>query len=190
MKLFAITNAKWSKNEAKVGDVVKLSAEVEGYEDGTKAVFEIFEHDLTGADFLVTKIEATVQGKKVEAKWTYEYHETNQPETGNSALETQNSELETERYSSPVHYFIVKIEGDKARSGQLEFQDWIEIKLKHEKGTNIGNVKYKLLFPNGESRKGTLNPQGIVKLEDIPLGEVKIMFERDSLYREASKKGK
>ena len=71
----SLTNARWSLNVARVGDVVGLSADVKGYESGTNAVFEIFEMDIGGKDDFITKINAFVQGNKVESEWTYNYIE-------------------------------------------------------------------------------------------------------------------
>ena len=179
VSLVSVFNAKWSKNSARVGDSVKLSADVDGYKDGTKAVFEIWERDIDGADDFITKIETTVQGNKVEAEWEYEYKED---------IDEVSKEDEGKGYSSPEYYFIVKVEGDSARSGILEFKDWIEIKLAYEDGKPIGKVKYKAVLPNGEIRKGILDSQGTVRLEDIPHGEVKVSFDQETLYKGLSKK--
>ena len=75
IKLLIVYNAKWSANSAKVGDELELSADVEGYEDGTPAVFDILEKDIDGMDDFITRIETTVDGGKVEGKWVYEYQE-------------------------------------------------------------------------------------------------------------------
>ncbi len=181
LKLFSITNVKWSRNSAKVGDTVKLSADVDGYENGTTAVLEIWEKDIDGADDFIAKIETSIKGNKVEAEWKYEYVE-----------DTDETSLEDEKkgYSSPEYYFIVKVEEGHARSDLLKYKDWVEIKLKDEEGKPIGKVKYKLILPDGEIKKGTLDSDGKLKLEDIPPGKVKIEFEKGSLYKGISKKSK
>jgi len=169
-----VYNAKWSKESARVGDVVKLSADVEGYEDGTKAVLRIWEQDIKGVDDFITEIETTVNGGKVEAEWEYEYHEEEEEEI---------TEEERERgYSSPEYYFIVHIGEDKARSGLLEYKDWIEIELKDKDDNPIANEEYILYLQNGEVRKGKLDSNGYRKEEKVPPGKYSIYFPNKYIF--------
>lgn len=169
VKLFKVYNAKWSKNEAKVGDVVNLSAETEGYEDGTKAFIRIWERDLDGADDLVTGIYTTVEGNKVEGEWTYEYREDR---------DEGPEEDETKGYSSPEYYFIVHVEHDKARSDLLEYQDSIEVELLDEDEKPIPNEDYILYLTNGKVEKGKLDGNGYKKNENVPPGYWNIKFPK------------
>lgn len=166
VKLLCVSNAQWSKDGARVGDVVKLSADVEGYEDGTPAVFEIWERDNKGADDLITKIDAKVKGNKVEAEWTYEYLEDDEADEGD----------EKKGYSAPEYYFIAKVKDSKTRSGLLEFQDWIEIELKDQDDNPIGGEDYALYLSTGEIRKGKLDKNGYAKEEKVPPGPYSLEF--------------
>lgn len=152
-----------------MGDTVKLSADVEGYEDGTKAHFEIWEKDLDGTDDFIIKIEKAVQGKKVEAEWTYEYREDTDDVT---------EEDEQRGYSAPEYYFVVKVGNDKGRSGLLLFQDWIEIELKDMDGKPMANEEYVLYFSNGETRKGKLDANGKKREEKVPPISHRVEFLR------------
>jgi len=166
--LFSVYNAKWSKESARVGDMVKLSAEVDGYDDGTKAILRIWEQDIKGADDFITEIETTVNGGKVEADWKYEYHEEEEEEW---------TEEEREKgYSSPEYYFEVHVEDSKARSGILEFQDWIEVELLDENEKPVPNEDYTLYLPNGEVQKGKLDGNGYKKVEKVKPGPWHITF--------------
>ena len=167
VKLFSVFNAKWSEESARVGDVVELSAETEGYEDGTKAVVRIWEMDIDGADDFIAEIETTVDGNKVDAEWTYEYHED---------TDEVSEEDKRKGYSAPEYYFIVHVEEGKARSGMLEFKDWIEVELRDEEDSPVPDEDYILYLPNGETRKGRLDGNGFKKEEDIPPGRYKIEF--------------
>jgi hypothetical protein len=171
VKLFSVINAKWSQNSARVGDLVELSADVEGYENGTKAVFEIWEMDIDGRDDFITKLSATVQDGKVESEWTYEYVEDTDEAT---------EEDEKKGYSSPEYYFLVKIKDSTARSDMLEFKDWIEIKLIDEDDDPVANEEYILYLPNGEVRRGELDANGYSKEENIPPGKCQIGFPNQS----------
>lgn len=45
---------------------VELTADTEGFEDGTPAEFQIFWRDLRGADVVMETVEAQVESGKVE----------------------------------------------------------------------------------------------------------------------------
>ncbi|MFH1897404.1 MAG: hypothetical protein ABH886_04085 [Candidatus Desantisbacteria bacterium] len=168
VKLFIVSNARWSQHEAKVGDTVKLTADTEGYEPDTKAVFEIWERDYVGADDLLTKIESKVQGNKVETEWVYKYVEEEKEEW--------SEEEKKKGYSVPEYYFIVKVKNSQARSGLLDFKDWIEIELKDEDGKPVGGEEYILYLSNGTVKKGKLDQNGYKRVEDIPPRKCTVEF--------------
>jgi len=167
VKLFSVFNAKWSEESARVGDVVELSAETEGYEDGTKAVFRIWERDIDGADDFIAEIVTTVDGNKVGAEWAYEYHED---------TDEVSEEDERKGYSAPEYYFIVHVEECKARSGLLEFKDWIEIELLDDDYNPVPDEDYILYLPSGETRKGKLDGDGFKREENVPPGHCRVEF--------------
>jgi uncharacterized Zn-binding protein involved in type VI secretion len=167
VQLFTVYNAKWSQNEARVGDVVKLSADVEGFKDETEALFIIQERDLDGKDDSIVQITSKVQGGKVEAQWKYEYHED---------TDKVSEDDEVKGYSAPEHYFIVKVGECKARSDLLEYKDWIEIELVDEEDKPIANEDYLLYLPDGSIRKGKLDGNGYKKEEKIPPGKCSVVF--------------
>lgn len=166
--LFGVSNAKWSKDKANVGEKVKMSADVEGFEDGTPALFQIYNRDLKGVDVVVDNIDAKVKGGRVEGEWEYVYAEDT-----NGAM----TEEETQKgYSAPEYYFEVILEQSKARSGLLGYKDYIEIELRDENNKPIANQDYILYLSNGEVRKGKLDGNGYKKEEKIPPGKFDIKF--------------
>jgi len=167
IKLFAVYNAKWSQNEARVGDKVKLSADVEGFEDGTAAKIEIWEQDIGGADDFIKEIEAKVEGGKVEVEWEYEYHEDDDEES---------EEDKKKGYSAPEYYFFAKVEKQRARSDILEFKDYLEIELLDNDDNPIPNEEYILYLSNGEIRKGKLDGNGYKKEEEVLPGNCDVKF--------------
>ena len=169
VQLFSVSNAKWSKDKAEVGEKVKLTADVEGFEDGTKATIEIYKRDIKGADAVVETIETKVKNKKVETEWEYKYPEED---------ETESVDSEVKGYSSPEYYFEVIIERVKARSGLLGYKDWIEIELRDEEDNPIANEEYILYFDNGEIRKGKLDKNGFKKEEKVMPGKSKVKFPK------------
>ena len=166
VQLFNISNAKWSKDKADVGEKVKLTANVEGYEDGTNATIEIYKRDIKVTDAIIEIIETKVKNKKVEGEWQYQY-------TGQNKMTTNN---QLKGYSSPEYYFDVVIGKTKTRSGLLGYKDWIEVVLKDEEGDPISDQKYILYLPDGKIVNGQLDSNGHMKEENISSGSVKIKF--------------
>lgn len=167
VRLFILTNAQWSEDSARVGDVVKLMADGEGFKDGTKAVFEIWESDIDGKDDFITKIKSSIKGGKIETEWKYEYREDKDDVT---------KEDEQKGYSAPEYYFWVKVKECKARSDLLRFRDWIEIELKDEENNPIADEDFLLFLANGEVKKGKTDQNGYIKVEDICPGSCHIKF--------------
>ncbi len=167
IQLFAVYNAQWSKAEAKVGDELKLSAETEGYTDGTPALLRIWERDLDGTDKLTAEIVSEVKSNKVEGQWEYQYPDEREADHGRE---------DQRRYSSPEYFFMVHVQGDRARSGQLKYQDYIEIELKDQDDNPIADEAYVLRLPNGEVRKGKLDKNGYKKEDKLPPGKYDIEF--------------
>jgi len=166
--LFTVYNAQWSKTEAKTGDTVALSAEVEGYADNTKARFDILERDLDGGDRTVAQLDATVKAKKVEAQWVYELRQDSDDHLA--------GEDDPKGYSWPEYYFIVHVDEDRARSGFLKVQDWIEVELKDEQDKLIPNEDFIIYFSSGETRKGKLDGKAYKKIENVPPRDYRIEF--------------
>ena len=163
VKLVFVTNACWSKDEAEVGETVTLTADVEGYDPGTPALITIYEQNVNGADRLITTINTETQADKVEAEWGYEYPEDMDKEMRKG-------------YSSPQYYFEVVVEQSKARSGLLEYKDYIEIEVKAEDGEPFADEEYVLRTCSGEIRKGNLDQNGFKKEENIPPGWNSVRF--------------
>ncbi len=166
--LMDIKNARWSTQRANVGDEVTLTAEVDGYPSGTMATFDIYKRDVSGADRLITSMQAEIQGNNVEARWTYNYPE---PREVNEIISE-----EKRGYSSPKFYFIVRIRSLFARSDLLEYRDWIELELVNPNNQPIADKEYVLYLPNGEVRRGNLDSNGFKREEDIPPGKCKVRF--------------
>ena len=164
--LYVVSEAKWAKDTAEVGEKVKMSATVEGFEAGADAVFQVFKRDMTGPDVVVAQVLAKTQADSVEAEW--EFISPYDPE--------EVSNAEAMDYSAPQFYFEVLVGRSTARSGLLAFQDYIEVTLLDDRGKPLGNEDYILTFGNGEVRKGTLDGNGYAKEEKVPPAHWSIAF--------------
>jgi hypothetical protein len=166
--LMGVSNAKWSKEKAEVGEKVKMSADVEGFEDGTKATVQIHKRDIRGPDVVVDTFEKKVSGGKIEEEWEYVYLEDYKAEQEDPAEMTQ--------FSAPIYYFDVIIRQCKTRSGFLTLKDYIEIELRDNEDNAIPEEDYELTLSNGEVRKGKLDGNGYKKEEKIPPGKCIVKF--------------
>lgn len=157
-----ITNVKWDKQEARRGDVLKLSADIKGVPDGSEAQITILEHDEDGAHDLITKFPVVVKNKKVEAEWEFAYHEDTDD------IPTQ---AETEKgYSHPEYFFTVTIAGSSGKSELVRFKDWIEFHLQ----SYSGKEKYVLHLPDGSEKRGSFDSDGNMKEEVAMPGPYRI----------------
>ena len=172
ISLQAITSASWSTKTAKVGETVQLQADISGFDSGTEAVFQIFKQSTSSADEQMDTVKAESSGDKVEADWQFEY----QGDTGNPSLGKKRAG----KYSNPRFYFIVDVDGSRARSGVLEITDSLKIVLKDENGNPIADEEYVVHFANGEVRRGTLDQNGEAVENRIPTEKSRVVFPNTS----------
>jgi len=164
-----IKNLKWDKQEAKRGDILKLTADIKGLADGNEAEIQIWEHDSDLAHDLVTKFPVIIRNQKIEADWEFEYVDD---------TDDIPTEEEAERgYNHPEYFFRVFCAGKSADSDLLRFKDWIEINLVNDDGLPIGNIEYELVLPDGTTNTGSLDDSGVARFEDIPPGAFKVIFK-------------
>ena len=169
IRLRAIVDARWSDAGANVGDKVKLVVKTAGMEDGEKVTLQIFVKDANFADRQYETIEAEIQGDKVEHEWELKIDD--------KLLEHQDDKDGQGRYSVPYFYFVALVGGLKQKSGLLKYQDWVELRIEDNEGQPLKNKKYRLHFPNGEVREGTLDSQGHAKEEDVPAGRARVAVD-------------
>lgn len=169
IEIRAITETKWSTKAARVGETVKLTAKVAGFDSGTPGTFFIFERDVEATDDLIATIESSVSGDKIEAEWEYEYvDDTDDVHSGSGGANRS--------YSAPEYYFVVKVDGVMSRSDLLNYKDWVEITLEDDDGQPIGDAEYRLRLPDGSIRSGRLDANGHKKEEHIPPGNYSVEF--------------
>jgi len=162
--LYKLQNAKWSKEIVKIGEKVKLTAETEGFDDGTVAIIQIYRKDINEPDTVVKTLEEKVNGNKIELELENNFEEDNPGNTANK------------KYSSAAYYFEVFIGQCKTRSGLLYNEDFIEIELKDDEGNPKANEEFTLFLPNGKIENGKLDGNGYKKIEKIPAGRYSVKF--------------
>lgn len=184
-QLFSVHSAEWSKDKAQPEEKVKLTAKTYGFNDGTKGIFQIYKRDINQPDVVIATLETQVKDGKIEAEW-----ENKWPGWAGAERTRGSTEKEQTSYSDPIFYFEALVEHCRAKSGIFIDQDWTEIKLLDEEGKPIRNVEFTAILPSGEIKKGKLDAQGKVKIEKVAPGQVRIKFDKRSLFKGLSRKAK
>jgi len=170
-----VSNLKWSATEARRGDVMKLTADVEGCEDDTEAKITIFEYDEDKVHDRIVELPGVVKENKIEIFWEYEYHEDVDEVPTDEELKKYGKS-----YNPPEYFFVIEIDGQKfgreQESGLLTFKDYIEIDLKNQYGEPAADEKYKITLPDGTEKEGNLDDNGYARIDDVPPGKYEIEF--------------
>lgn len=167
---------KWGQKEARRGDIVKLSADIDGLPDDAEVMILIYEYDQDGAHDFITKFPCWVKNKRLQTEWEYEYHEDTDEIPTDEEMKKYGK-----RYNPPEYFFVIDFRGqrfgDKQESKLLEFKDWIEVELKAKlTGYPISDEEYIIILPDGKEIKGRLDDDGFAHIEDIPPGKFKVTF--------------
>jgi uncharacterized Zn-binding protein involved in type VI secretion len=162
----SIVSADWEKNKVRIGDEVKLIANVKDFEDGTPAKFLVWERK-GSQDTVMKEIDGEVRGNKAEIAWRHEF------EDGEEELREEVEEVEEE----PEYYFVVDVEGEEERSEALKFMYPLDIYLEDEDGNPLDDVEYKVTFSDGTEKKGKIK-DGHAKIEDAPYGRFVVEIEK------------
>jgi len=165
-----INNPKWSQATAQRGDILGIGADIEGAPDGTEALIEIYEQDADGAHDFITKIPTLVKNQRVEAQWQFQYVDDTD--------DIPTAEEDERGYNPPEYFFKIIIGCAEARSGLLQFRDWVEIELKDEDGNPMANQDYVVHLPDGKEKKGKLDGQGRAVERDLPPGRYRLEFPK------------
>jgi hypothetical protein len=170
---------KWSQNEVKRGDVVKMQAEFIDLPDKTEAIVRVYEYDQSGNNLPVVSIPTEINGNKLEVQWEFQYHDDTMQ------IPTQN-ELEpySKKYQQPQYFFVVEIEGallgTKQESGLMKFMDFVEFTLQLESGEPLPDHDVVLNFADGSQQKTKSDKDGVVTYKNISAGEVTVEIPDES----------
>lgn len=175
-----ISNMKWDKDEARRGDTLKLTADVEGVRDESEVKVIIYERGRDGNHDRIAEIPTILKNRKIEVLWDYEYHDSTLNIPSEEELQKYNRE---KHYAHPEYYFVIMIDkeeyGQDRESGILKFRDWIELTLTDENGEPLPNQEYILHLADGSERNGTLDGEGRLREESVPPGPISIEFISD-----------
>jgi hypothetical protein len=170
-----IKSIKWSAKEARRGDVLDLTAEVDRVPDKSEVTLIIYEHDQDGAHDRIAELPATVDNGKIKVSWEYEYFEDTDEVPTDAEMKRYGG-----KYNPPEYFFVIQYEGveygEDAESGLLTFKDYLEIELTNPKGDPVANEDYKVTLPDGSTRQGKLDEAGRAIEKNVPPGKCIIEF--------------
>jgi uncharacterized Zn-binding protein involved in type VI secretion len=168
--LRAITKVEWSETKAKVGDKLKLSAQLAGFESGITAEFLVYAKDTKSADRQIAGLTTETGTDKVEVDWVFKYGKgEGSPDLGRTKLN---------KYSRPSFYFIVDAGGIRQRSSLLQMADDLELELYDENGNPIKEEEYQVYSSDGKVSKGNLDKDGKATLKDVPAGKNRVVYPK------------
>ncbi len=170
-----ISNMKWSAAEARRGEILTLTADIEGLQPETELTIVIYEYDADGGHDRITELPAFVRDKKIEVLWEYEYHEDTDEVPTEEEMEQFGGQ-----YNPPEYFFAIKV-GDteyglEQESGLLLFKDYIELSLTDDSGVPIAEAEYTLWPADGSERQGQLDADGKAREENIPPGPYRVFY--------------
>ena len=166
-----ITEAKWEKKKAKIGDEVKLIVQSKDFEDGTPVSFLIWESK-GSQETVMAEMDGKIQGNKAEAKWKHSFQDSE-----------EDLEKEVQEDDPPEYHFVVNIEGEEKASGILSLTYPIDIYLEDEGRKPLDNVKYVVTLSDGAKKKGKFK-DGHAKIDDAPYGKFSLEVEGYDLAEE------
>lgn len=180
-----VYGVEWSASEAEPGQEVTITAEAEGFEDGTPATIQVLKRDLKRPDVIVEEIETEVRGEEVETKWTFEHDEDTKydPKSNEKVSSPGRSASKPQR---PVYLAEVDVEGypRPVRTGPLKIKSMLTIGLKKADGEGVSDEPYVVRFSNGEVCRGRLDSNGRAQLENVPPCRHEVMWpERSGIQR-------
>ena len=167
-QLKAVVSAEWSSEYARRDETVTLLGRTSGFGDGTPGTLHIFEHDADGNHDLTAELTATVEGDRVVAEWPFEY----QKDVDDLPDKVEGDEV----YHAPEYFFELVVASKSARSGLIEFKDWIEVELLDEDDNPLADTDFIAHFADGSSQQGKTDGSGKARLVDIPPGRVHLEF--------------
>ena len=85
--------------------------------------------------------------------------------------------FQSNKFSRPFFFFRVTIGDLHEQSGMMYAQDKVEMELKKEDGSALGNKKFKTTLASGEIKEGTIDGSGKAKIEKVQPGIADITID-------------
>ena len=169
-----LRSARWSTETVQRRDIVTLSAEARGAQDGRRAVVQIYERDpAQGAHDPVTQLRPRVESEAVTVKYRFQY-------PGDTAEITPEWEAPT-GYRQPEFFYTVETLGVTADSkdaksrGVVAFVDDLTLQVVDaESGAPYADQDVEITLADGSTKTKTTDGNGVIELSEVPPGPAKV----------------
>ncbi len=165
--------ARWDREEAREGEEVHLLAEISGAADGSPAKIHIQEWDHDGKHDSVARLEATVQGGKLDSPWSYVYVDDDDDEP------LEPGDEEAGKLNHPELFFEVEVGKKKGTSALLKFKEDVCFTLSDEDGQPMADRPFVITLPDGSHTEGSTDAEGKAWARDMPPGPVSISYPEE-----------
>ncbi|NLD94598.1 MAG: hypothetical protein GX639_18230 [Fibrobacter sp.] len=169
--IIEMSRMEWDRTIVHRGEIAKATIEfADGVTDGTKATMSIYEYSPEGYHTKVLRQPMIVENSKLELNWVFDYKDVDK-------IPTQ-AELEPKgrTYAPPKFFFVVDINGvrvgEDQMGGLLEFRDKLKFQVLDECGVPIKDKEYVLSLPDGTTKQGNLDNDGMISETDLPPGKI------------------
>lgn len=171
-----INAISWNQEEARKGDILNLTAELENIRENSNVTVIIYEYDNDGTHDIITKIPTTLKGNKLNINWEYQYHE----DVDEIPTQTELEEYGTS-YNPPEYFFVIDaagcLLGMKQESGILKYKEDIKVLVKESNGTPVPDAEVEIHTADGEVFNQKSDENGFIELNSINPGKVKIILK-------------
>ncbi len=171
-----IKKLEWGAEEARRGDILDLKGEFEDVNDNADVMITIYEFDQNDAHDKITQFPSVLKGKKLEAKWAYEYFEDTDEIPTHEEMERYGGSYNPPEYFYTVTYNDFEMGKEEQDSGILTFKDYIEINLKDAGGNPVEHASFTIHLPDGSTKDGQTDAEGYAHVDGIPPGHVTVEF--------------
>ena len=170
-----VQQMKWSAADASRGDVLTLTVDfISQVPNDTEAIIAIYEFDHNGDDHdPVVRIPTTIQNKKIQVQWEYEYFD----DTGE--IPTQDDlQPVGKNYNHPEYFFVVILDevriGVNQESGLLKFKDDLTSILKDGDENVLKDTDCVITGPDGKEVRAKSDNKGQLTVKDFPPGTFQV----------------
>ena len=169
-----LRSARWPKETVQRGDIVTLSAEARGAQDGRRAVVQIYERDpAQGAHDPVTQLRPRVEGEAVTVKYRFQY-----PGDTSDILPEWEA---PDGYRQPEFFYKAEVSGvrvdsrDARSRGVVAFVDDLTLQVVDaESGAPYADQDVEITLADGSTKTKTTDGNGVIELSEVPPGPAKV----------------
>ncbi|MEO7778617.1 MAG: PAAR domain-containing protein, partial [Fibrobacteria bacterium] len=172
VKAGALSDAKWSKAKAALGDSLDMTAKADGLKDGVEAIVTVLERSSNGQQRFLDHVRCKVSGKKIEAKWV--------ADLGSDDAEALADASKRESFT---YQFIAYAAGGVAVSDKLELSSDLEIEVLDEIEQPLADKPVEVLLMNGEVKTGKLDAKGKFKVGKVPAKPASVRLKVPGVFR-------